>query len=77
MDYPKLAGKLKGEGYVLLDHLVTGLEGDTYDGRSKAAREFIRGLRPGPVRCAPIPATAAETSVPLPESRGRATPRPR
>lgn len=39
--------KLEGEGFALLDYLVTGVPGRTVAERKKAYHEFLRNLKPG------------------------------
>ncbi len=47
LDYPPLATKLWGEGYLLLDRLVPGAQGDTLEERRGQYHDLIRGLTPG------------------------------
>jgi len=47
LDYAGLAKRLRAEGFVLLDRLSTGLKGGTLEERSRAFREFVKGLGPG------------------------------
>jgi hypothetical protein len=47
IDYAPLARRLHGQGFVLLDRLVTSLQGDTIAERRSRFREFVEGLRPG------------------------------
>jgi len=47
LDYPPLAEKLRAQGFVLLDRLITGATTSGYEERKKQYHEMIRTLRPG------------------------------
>lgn len=47
LDYLALVKQLQGQGYVVLDRLVTSLEGETYEARKREFGQFVRGLKPG------------------------------
>ena len=47
VEYGPLAAKLRGAGFVLLNRLSTGLQGNTLEARREEFRSFLRGLKPG------------------------------
>lgn len=47
LDYLPLYEKLKGQGYLFLDRLDTGLKADTYEERKTKLHELVRTLKPG------------------------------
>lgn len=47
LDYPPLAEKLRAQGFVLLDRLITGAKTSGYAERKAEFHEMIRALRPG------------------------------
>jgi predicted glycoside hydrolase/deacetylase ChbG (UPF0249 family) len=47
LDYPPLAEKLRSQGFLLLDRLITGATVSGYEARKKQYHDMIRGLKPG------------------------------
>jgi predicted glycoside hydrolase/deacetylase ChbG (UPF0249 family) len=47
LDYPPLAEKLRGQGFLLLDRLITGATANGYEARKKQYHDMIRSLKPG------------------------------
>lgn len=47
LDYAPLAARIKKEGFVLLDRLITGAKSPGYEARKKELHAMIRALKPG------------------------------